>query len=102
MRTIMLAMAAASLAVPAALVVPASTAEASAPKKNAKYREWRGKDGRRYCRKSDGTTGLVVGAVGGALLGTAVDSGVGTAIGAVGGALLGQSVEKKRARAKCR
>jgi glycine zipper 2TM protein len=57
---------------------------------------WRGNDGRNYCRKSDGTTGLIVGAAAGALLGRAVDGGynhtTGTVIGGVLGALLGKSV----------
>ena len=35
-------------------------------------RIYRGRDGRAYCRRSDGTTGLVVGAVGGGVLGNLV------------------------------
>ncbi|MFT4056821.1 MAG: hypothetical protein QM681_20115, partial [Novosphingobium sp.] len=30
---------------------------------------WRGNDGRYYCRRSNGTTGLLIGGAGGALLG---------------------------------
>lgn len=67
------------------------------------YREWRGHDGRMYCRKSDGTTGLVVGAAGGALLGRAIDSegdrATGTIVGAAAGALIGKSIDSKR---RCR
>eukprot|EP00611_Tribonema_gayanum_P030282 TRINITY_DN8370_c0_g1_i1.p2 TRINITY_DN8370_c0_g1~~TRINITY_DN8370_c0_g1_i1.p2 ORF type:complete len:154 (-),score=27.51 TRINITY_DN8370_c0_g1_i1:3-410(-) len=37
-------------------------------------RVWRGNDGRYYCRRDNGTTGLVVGAIGGALLGRTVDT----------------------------
>ena len=59
-------------------------------------RTWRGDDGRYYCRKKDGTTGLIVGAAAGALLGRAVDGGynhtTGTILGGVVGALLGKSV----------
>jgi hypothetical protein len=59
-------------------------------------RTWRGDDGRYYCRRNDGTTGLIVGAAAGALLGRAVDGGynhtLGTVLGGVAGALLGKSV----------
>ena len=34
---------------------------------------WRGPDGRMYCRKRDGTTGLIVGAAAGALIGRELD-----------------------------
>lgn len=59
-------------------------------------RTWRGRDGRRYCRKSNGTTGLIVGAAAGALLGRGIDThgerATGTILGAAAGALLGKSV----------
>jgi hypothetical protein len=59
---------------------------------------YRGSDGRYYCRRSDGTVGLVVGAGVGALLGRAVDTrgerGTGTILGGTLGALLGRSVER--------
>ncbi len=68
-----------------------------------RYREWRGDDGRMYCRKSDGTTGLVIGAAGGALLGRAVDThgsrATGTILGAAAGALVGREIDRKR---RCR
>jgi uncharacterized protein YcfJ len=71
--------------------------------RNRKYREWRGKDGRTYCRRKDGTTGLVIGAAAGALAGRAIDTrgdrATGTIIGAAGGALLGREIEKGR---RCR
>ncbi|HSQ95995.1 MAG TPA: glycine zipper 2TM domain-containing protein [Croceibacterium sp.] len=57
---------------------------------------WRVDDGRYYCRKKDGTTGLIIGAAAGALLGHEVDGGyhhtLGTVIGGALGALLGKSV----------
>jgi hypothetical protein len=59
---------------------------------------YRGSDGRYYCRRSDGTTGLVVGAGAGALLGRAIDGGRnragGTIVGGVLGALIGREVER--------
>ena len=64
----------------------------------ANYEVYRGSDGRYYCRRSDGTVGLVVGAGVGALLGRAIDTrgerGTGTIVGATLGALLGRGVER--------
>jgi hypothetical protein len=62
---------------------------------------YRGHDGRYYCRRNDGTTGLVIGAIGGGLLGNAVGGNtLGTLLGAGGGALLGRSID--RGNVKCR
>ncbi len=65
---------------------------------------WRGDDGRYYCRRANGTVGLVVGAAGGALLGRAVDTrgerSTGTILGAAAGALLGREVA--RGQVRCR
>lgn len=59
---------------------------------------YRGSDGRYYCRRSDGTTGLVIGAGVGALLGRGIDTRgertTGTVVGGVLGALLGRQVER--------
>ena len=59
---------------------------------------YRGSDGRYYCRRSDGTTGLVVGAGVGALVGRGIDGGRnragGTIVGGVVGALIGREVER--------
>jgi opacity protein-like surface antigen len=59
---------------------------------------YRGSDGRYYCKRSDGTIGLVVGGVGGAALGNIIDGGgnrlAGTLIGGALGALLGQAVDR--------
>ena len=67
-------------------------------------RAWRGDNGRYYCRKKDGTTGLLIGGAAGALLGREIDSRgdrtVGTLLGAVGGALLGREVD--RGNSRCR
>ena len=67
-------------------------------------RVYRGGDGRYYCRRSDGTTGLVVGAIAGGVLGNAIAPGgsevLGTILGAGAGALAGQAIE--RGEARCR
>lgn len=97
MRKIMFALSAAALAVPAT-VIPTDTAE-------AQYRTWRGKDGRVYCRRPNGTTGLIVGGAVGALAGRAIDGGnnrtLGTVAGAAAGALLGREVQRSSARQRC-
>ncbi len=67
---------------------------------------WRGRDGRIYCRRSNGTTGLIVGGAAGALIGREVDGGrsraTGTIIGAALGALLGREVQRGSRRSRCR
>lgn len=67
-------------------------------------RIYRGNDGRYYCRRSDGTTGLIIGAAAGGLLGNLVDGGrsslLGTLIGAGAGAALGREVA--RGQVRCR
>ncbi len=57
---------------------------------------YRGQDGRYYCRRSDGTTGTVVGAIAGGAIGAILGGGgaLGTIIGAGGGALLGRSIDQ--------
>ena len=51
---------------------------------------------RKYCRRSDGTTGLIAGGVGGALVGRKViGKGIlGTGAGIVGGALAGRAIDR--------
>ncbi|MDR2155258.1 MAG: glycine zipper 2TM domain-containing protein [Burkholderiaceae bacterium] len=62
---------------------------------------YRGNDGRYYCRRSDGTTGLVVGGVLGGLIGSGVSGDMlGTLIGAAGGAALGHAID--RGQVNCR
>ena len=60
-------------------------------------RVWRGEDGRTYCRKKNGTTGLIIGGAAGALLGRQVDGGrdrtLGTVLGAAAGALIGRELD---------
>lgn len=59
---------------------------------------YRGSDGRYYCKRSDGTTGLVIGAIGGGAIGNVIDGGhdrlAGTLIGGALGALAGQAIER--------
>jgi uncharacterized protein YcfJ len=103
MRKFVLALTALSLALPVAALVPTDQASAQSHKRY-KYREWKGRDGRRHCRKPDGTTGLVVGGVAGALLGRTIDTRgdrtVGTLLGGAAGAVAGREVE--RSGSKCR
>ena len=58
-------------------------------------RIYRGNDGRYYCRRSDGTTGLIIGAGVGALIGNSLDNGrsslLGTLIGGAAGAAIGSA-----------
>lgn len=67
---------------------------------------YRGSDGRYYCKRNDGTTGLIIGGAGGALLGNVIDGGRsrvgGTLIGGALGALLGRSVDQNQSDVRCR
>jgi hypothetical protein len=60
-------------------------------------RIYRGSDNRYYCRRDDGTTGLIVGGVAGAVLGNVIAPGgskvLGTIIGGGAGALLGRAID---------
>lgn len=63
-------------------------------------RVYRGQDGRYYCRRSDGTTGLIVGGVAGGVLGNIIAPGgsetIGTLLGAAAGAVAGSAVDRNR------
>lgn len=67
-------------------------------------RIWRGNDGRYYCKRDNGTTGLIIGAAGGALLGRMIDTDgdrlLGTLLGGAGGALLGREIDRGDVRCK--
>jgi hypothetical protein len=67
-------------------------------------RIYRGRDGRYYCRHSDGSTGLVVGAVAGGVLGNAIAPGgselFGTVLGAVAGGVAGQAIDEGSMRCR--
>lgn len=65
-------------------------------------RIYRGQNGQYYCRRNDGTTGLIVGGAVGALIGRELDRGgsrtVGTILGAGTGALLGREIARGNLR----
>jgi hypothetical protein len=86
----------------ASVVTPAIVMPAPA---EAQYRSYRGNSHHyRYrCKRSSGTTGLIAGGAGGALVGNALGGGVlGTVAGGVGGALLGKHLDKKHDAAQNR
>ncbi|MXO59213.1 glycine zipper 2TM domain-containing protein [Altererythrobacter salegens] len=124
MKKTIFAAAAIALAMPAAPALadgppPWAPAHGKRAKDNARYYEryhtreapryrtsgngiryWRGDDGRYYCHRSNGTTGLIVGAAAGALAGRAIDTRgdrtTGTVVGAAVGALLGKEIDQGR------
>src|SRR3546814_14288512 len=58
-------------------------------------RVYRGRDGRYYCKRSDGTTGLILGGIAGSALGNVIAPGdsktLGNILGAIGGADAGRA-----------
>ena len=102
MRNLTFAIAAATMAVPATFAVPVEPAEAQSRyyDRNGYYHgpTWRGRDGRYYCRRPNGTTGLIIGGAAGAVIGREIDGGrdrtVGTILGAAAGALLGREIDR--------
>lgn len=80
---------------------------------NPRYRERRlsandriyvGQDGRYYCRRNDGTTGLIVGGIAGGTLGAVIAPGsssvLGALLGAAGGAAAGQAIDRNNVRCR--
>jgi hypothetical protein len=65
---------------------------------SANDRVYAGRDGRYYCRRSDGTTGLIIGATAGALIGHSLDDSrsglLGTILGAAAGGAIGSSIDR--------
>ena len=65
---------------------------------SANDRIYRGRDNRYYCRRNDGTTGLIIGAGVGALVGNSLDGGrsstLGTILGAIAGGAIGREVDR--------
>jgi len=64
---------------------------------NRNDRIYRGSDNRYYCKRDDGTTGLIIGGVSGAVLGNIIAPGglkvLGTIIGGGAGALIGRAID---------
>ncbi|MBO9581583.1 MAG: glycine zipper 2TM domain-containing protein [Sphingobium sp.] len=63
---------------------------------------YRDNDGHYYCKRSDGSTGTIVGALAGGVLGNIIAPGgsktLGTVLGAAGGAIAGNAVDKNNVR----
>jgi len=93
----MLGLTAATLAVPAA---PAAAYDGG----YYQGKVWRDSNGRLRCKRPNGTTGLIVGAAGGALIGRAIDTrgerATGTILGAAAGALVGRELDRSRYRCR--
>lgn len=68
-------------------------------------RVYAGNDGRYYCKRSDGTTGLILGAAGGGVLGNVIAGGrsrtVGTLIGGALGAVAGRAIQQSQNQVRC-
>lgn len=69
-------------------------------------RVYRGSDGRYYCKRNDGTTGLIIGAGAGGILGNVIDGGhsrvVGTLLGAAAGAFAGRAIDQSSSQNQVR
>lgn len=67
-------------------------------------RVYRGQNGQYYCRRSDGTTGLIVGGIAGGVLGNVIAPGgsqtLGTILGGIGGAAAGAAIDSRNARCR--
>ena len=96
MRNLMLALAATSLTVP---MLPSPAAA-----RGYEGKVWRDSHGRLRCKRPNGTTGLIVGGAGGALIGRAIDThgerASGTILGAAAGALIGRRLDRDHARCR--
>lgn len=67
-------------------------------------RIWRGRNGQYHCQRENGTTGLLIGAAVGGLVGNEVagrgDRTLGAIIGAAGGAILGRTIDRSNSRCR--
>lgn len=63
---------------------------------------YRDNNGNYYCKRSDGSTGTIVGAIAGGVLGNIIAPGgsktLGTVLGAAGGAIAGNAIDKNKVR----
>lgn len=68
----------------------------------ANDRIYRGQNNQYYCRRPDGTTGLIIGGIGGGVLGNIIAPGgsntLGTIIGAVAGGVAGRAIDRNNVR----
>lgn len=93
MRNLALMLAAASLAVPVAVVVPTEQV-------HAKKKRYYGRSYRTDCRRSKGTTGTIAGGAGGAgIAALAGASPLGVVASGVGGAVVGRVLDQRHDRA---
>lgn len=113
-KTMLIALSAATLATPMA-ATPALADHNDRYDRYERYEPryyngpiWRDDRGNYRCKRANGTTGMIVGAASGALIGRAIDTrgerATGTILGAAVGALLGREVEKgiKKGKYRCR
>lgn len=67
-------------------------------------RIYRDRNGNYYCKRSDGTTGAIIGALGGGVLGNIIAPGgsktLGTILGAGGGLLAGRAIDRNNVRCR--
>jgi uncharacterized protein YcfJ len=94
MRTIFRPLTAFAVMLPVSFADPISMNPASAHVRNYRHYHYHGKVYR--CRRSPGNTGLIVGGVGGAVVGSKVlgHGLLGVGAGAVGGALAGRAIDR--------
>ena len=93
MNKLILTLSALPAALSLSLIAPGAATDALA---RHHYHHYYNTSHARTCRHSDGTTGLVAGGVGGALLGSKVIGGglLGTVAGGVGGAFAGRAIDR--------
>jgi hypothetical protein len=109
MRKLVLAFSAATMVAPV-IPVAAPAAAQGYYQRDTTYQGYNGRtwhrNGRTYCRKPNGTVGLLVGGAAGALVGRAIDTHgertTGTLLGAAAGALLGRHVQRNSGNYRCR